>query len=108
MQQSQSQHIGDKSCQFFPQSLVWPNISGIPNIPGIHPYFGQQNMLQGGTFPFQTSITSQKFGMHPFLSHYNVSQVCIFLVRYFKIFSEIYVANLSVFIIIYIILHFIL
>ena len=58
MQQSQSQNIGDKSCQFFPQLFVWPNISGITNIIGIHPYFGQQNMLQGGTFPFQTSMIS--------------------------------------------------
>ena len=82
MQQSQSQHIGDKSCQFFLQSLRWPNISGIPNIPRIHLYFGQQDMLQGGTFPFQTSMISQKFGMHPFLYHDNVSQVCIFSVSY--------------------------
>ena len=66
MQQSQSQHIGDKSCQFFPQSLVWPNISGIPNITRIHPYFGQQNMLQGGTFSFQTSMIKSKVWHAPF------------------------------------------
>ena len=38
----------------------------ILNFVGILSYFGQQNMLQGETFPFQTSMIGQKFGMHNF------------------------------------------
>ena len=67
MQQlQQSQHIGGGNYEFFPQSLMWPNMSGFPNITGLPLYFCIQDMLQGRSFPVQPNIIGQKFDMYPY------------------------------------------
>ncbi|KAL7203300.1 hypothetical protein ACSBR2_016569 [Camellia fascicularis] len=61
-----SLHIGQESYDYNRGLGMWPNMTSHPSIIGMSPYFGQPNLLQGGSSSFQASMFRQRVGMYSF------------------------------------------
>ncbi|KAL7262653.1 hypothetical protein ACSBR1_000922 [Camellia fascicularis] len=60
-----SLHIGQESYDYNRGLGMWPNMTSHPSIIGMSPYFGQPNLLQGGSSSFQASMFRQGGHHHP-------------------------------------------
>ncbi|KAL7245701.1 hypothetical protein ACSBR2_000935 [Camellia fascicularis] len=68
-----SLHIRQESYDYNRGLGMWPNMTSHPSIIGMSPYFGQPNLLQGGSSSFQASMFRQGVGMYPFKGHHHPS-----------------------------------
>ncbi|KAL7203303.1 hypothetical protein ACSBR2_016572 [Camellia fascicularis] len=68
-----SLHIGQESYDYNRGLGMWPNMTSHPSIIGMSPYFGQPNLLQGGSSSFQASMFRQMVDMYSFEGHHHPS-----------------------------------